>query len=689
MNDAGSSWSGAEPYDPMSASADHDFGSLIDFDTLDLDFPIDYTNGASDHDTSQQLADLADSLDVQHLQNHFSPAVSQDHRDGGAAMSSQQQQQQQSAMGGNEMPQSENSFFDFNMPQYTQGNVPPFSAAPDQIFRPHSGVPPTPNSVEIHANAARYLQQMDPQQALFDQRYQIRKEDAAFTPLVSPAVTPHDARFQIPDFTTVPGAYFSPLTSPALNAQQHQQHQQQTHSHASQYNTSGSSAATSPVDVDIDMLGEAAIPEPEPSRRLRSNKRHPPSRVRQSPIVKPSRRKGTLSSTVHPKEVSDLLEEAQRLNSARAPSSRHPVPRSCDSSGTESISPEPLSEMGPPPKPSSVTHSPAIVAKGNQSATPSQRACPATPASLMRLQQSPNIVAPQEMPPLEELTLPEAASADRPPLSCIDTITQEDDQPTPRIPARKTPKLGPLSTPSATAALSGKPSPMLSAISSPTSPGFALGTGRRADSKVGRTSKKRNSTSSALVSPALRPKISPSIKPLLPEGAVSDDTHALLLASKSNYQNILDGTTVPGVNYPTSLSTNLTSKRTSHKIAEQGRRNRINTALQEMQQLLPSPQIHARDARDAKSPDSSGGAQTNNSKAAKVESAIEYIKQLQKQCSEKDKLIDQKDLEMEALRRELAALRRSGSVGSSSNPAEIETQLKSESKSGSETENAT
>ena len=52
-------------------------------------------------------------------------------------------------------------------------------------------------------------------------------------------------------------------------------------------------------------------------------------------------------------------------------------------------------------------------------------------------------------------------------------------------------------------------------------------------------------------------------------------------------------------------------------------------------------------------------AQSNNSKAAKVESAIDYIKALQKQCSEKDKLLDQKEQEMEALRRELAALKRS------------------------------
>lgn len=112
--------------------------------------------------------------------------------------------------------------------------------------------------------------------------------------------------------------------------------------------------------------------------------------------------------------------------------------------------------------------------------------------------------------------------------------------------------------------------------------------------------------------------------------------------------------------YPTSLSTNLTSKRTSHKIAEQGRRNRINTALQEMQQLLPFAQQVKE--KEGKSPENS--IQSNNSKAAKVESAIGYIRELQQEVSDKDKLLAQKDQEMDALRKELAALRQSSSAGS-------------------------
>ena len=77
-----------------------------------------------------------------------------------------------------------------------------------------------------------------------------------------------------------------------------------------------------------------------------------------------------------------------------------------------------------------------------------------------------------------------------------------------------------------------------------------------------------------------------------------------------------------------------------------------------MQALLPSPHLGA---KECKSPESMTAAQSNNSKAAKVESAIDYIKALQKQCSDKDKLLNQKDQEMEALRKELAALKRSTS----------------------------
>jgi hypothetical protein len=227
----------------------------------------------------------------------------------------------------------------------------------------------------------------------------------------------------------------------------------------------------------------------ESGRRLRStNKRNAPrsananGRVRQSPIVKPGRRKATVSSLIPPKEVTELMQEAR---GGRPSSNGLDVPHNHDRSETDSISPEPMlsdmRDMRPPPKPTSLTQSPAMMAQIN-----GQGATPATPASLMRIHPSPNFSDTVEAPPMmEDLTLPE------------------------------TPTLNPLSTPGA--AMTGR-SPMIDAASTPTSPAFSMTNGKKSDPKFARNAKKRNSTCSTLVSPALRPKISPSIKPLLPNG---------------------------------------------------------------------------------------------------------------------------------------------------------------------------
>lgn len=227
------------------------------------------------------------------------------------------------------------------------------------------------------------------------------------------------------------------------------------------------------------------------------------------------------------------------------------------------------------------------------------------------------------------------------------------------------------------------------ALASPmsaTTPG-ALLMDKKADGGGGRGNKKRGSISangsgSNLASPAIRPKISPSIKPLLPEGsksllpasaarssllngltaALHSPTHALLLASKSSYQNLLEGNHQPGVSYPDSLSTGLTSKRTSHKVAEQGRRNRINEALKEMQALVPKEYLFGKNKNssiDDDSPEGGGGvellddkdgkedsAKSHSSKAATVESANVYIRKMQQKEAERDE-------EYERMRRRL------------------------------------
>jgi hypothetical protein len=159
---------------------------------------------------------------------------------------------------------------------------------------------------------------------------------------------------------------------------------------------------------------------------------------------------------------------------------------------------------------------------------------------------------------------------------------------------------------------------------------------------------------------------------------LTEDQHTLFLASRSNYQNLIEGTSLPGVSYPSDLPTQLTSKRTSHKIAEQGRRQRINFALTEMNKLLPkeSPVIGAKNGSGTNDDDDDdddddfkkggGGKGGGNSKAATVEAAIRYIHVLQakeaKVKEEKDKVAR----ENEQLRKRLEELEKKCASGPSS-----------------------
>lgn len=128
---------------------------------------------------------------------------------------------------------------------------------------------------------------------------------------------------------------------------------------------------------------------------------------------------------------------------------------------------------------------------------------------------------------------------------------------------------------------------------------------------------------------------------------ISSETSALYLASKSNYQHILDGTLLPGVSYPETLAENLSSKRTNHKLAEQGRRNRINNALREIETLIPVEFAQIRTAKEAAAcnvkPSEKEKEKAGNqaiSKASTVEMAIDYIKTLQHQLdSTKTRLV--------------------------------------------------
>ena len=364
-----------------------------------------------------------------------------------------------------------------------------------------------------------------------------------FTPLVSPAVTAYDAQLQYSEFS-LPGERFSPLVSPAIEGQS----QATQTSIPAAMRSSDTSDTTSPIDLNNDFNPSPPTSHAAPMRRTRRKtnptQKNPARSVKQSPAMKPqSRRKQASGTTIPPKEVSSIIEEARRSKLASTGSSKAsnnlPLPGSQDSSEAGSISPEPLSEvlMPPPatPKSSSNGRSPNLNAKqpANQSApAPSMTDEPATPASLMRirkqagkaastvhelskLKEQAAVAQSEHEQIMEDIALPEPAKKGRPMLSPIRTTNVNDDQTTPTMSGQKTPKLGTTSAPM-TATSSVFPSPQIKGTASPSTSGSI----KRPDSKLsGRESKKRASSSSVQVSPALRPRISPSIKPLLPEGS--------------------------------------------------------------------------------------------------------------------------------------------------------------------------
>lgn len=497
----------------------------------------------------------------------------------------------------------------------------------------------------------------------------------SFTPLVSPAVTPLENQFPVEQPFAVPNAYFSPLTSPALHAQ----------SDPMAMFDRGITATTtsSPEGMDLEANAPTVPPPsagdlPKKIRKSNTAKSRAKASVGKSPITKPQRKKTGSTPLMNAQALSELAETAgpqpqpSRQTQRQEPSSNASNSSAAGITDSEngSVSPETLSDMPPPPLPKSrsARPSPALQPQNNSTPTlgpslaprPAGKPSPATPASLMKLPSpsnanKPNGAAgsdPLAAENIENFELPESVSSgtfQKLALTPLITQTQSPNtsSPAPESASGRNTAFQPLPSPvfaKPAAAASASQSPQLAPGSSATTPNS-----RRTPQLAPRGSKKRPSISSSHVSPALRPRISPNIKPLLPGGVTAEDTASRLLASKSNYQNILEGNLVPGVSYPSELSTNLTSKRTSHKIAEQGRRNRINSALQEIATLLPMEALleskesggESGDKKDSKN----GGVP--NSKASTVELAIEYIKQLKQEVADAKKRAEEAEKKLE------------------------------------------
>lgn len=347
-----------------------------------------------------------------------------------------------------------------------------------------------------------------------------------FTPLVSPAVTPLDTQFQYPEYP-VPGEYFSPLTSPALEAQRHANQQ----SAYGALRNSDTSDTASPVDINIDFSAPIGT---QNSMALRKSKRKPSTvtkstgrAVKQSPSMKPqSKKKNSANSAIPSKGVPGIIEDAQNSKKlgvkASTPSIKLGLPYNNESSEAGSTSPEPLSDilMPPPatPRSSSSSRSPYLNATqpGSQSAPiMAMSGEAATPASLMKIRREAEIGgngSHEDAEPMEDITLPgPAETTGKPKLTPLDTSNGKLDQ-TPTFSAQSD-GITPQSAPGGSFGRGFFTSPRIPA--NLTSPNGILPKKSKA---TGRDSKKRTTNSSALVSPALRPKMSPSIKPLLPEG---------------------------------------------------------------------------------------------------------------------------------------------------------------------------
>ncbi|KAF1815369.1 hypothetical protein P152DRAFT_455081 [Eremomyces bilateralis CBS 781.70] len=722
--------------DPASAWVESDqFPSLSTMEPSDFDF-VGLPDGLDEFDFANLHFDQAfgTSPGAQGLSNLVSQ-TEENVMDGTNEGNERRPSQQEG--NGNGTLHLGQEFMDFHIePQYGNGGPQlgnKFGVTQEHGYLPQRMAPPTPTSMELTAaDAVIYINSLDPAtRSIVEQQFMRKNDVAQFTPLLSPVVPSNDSRNYAPSDYSSGGPLFSPLASPALmGLGDHSR----IYGRRSQAASTSSPGADAREDVDMfDNTTSHPIPAPpsRPKRAVRAPKATaaasrsaaPTPRLRQSPIVKPQRRKGA-STTLPPREVQALLGQSAHprapLSPASVPSFSFPGSRS--GSDGDSISPEPLTEvMGPPPKPASAAPSPNIMAKSGHRPLNQSHLAPATPASLLRSHQvampptshyqsptlSPNSAAQtvrQNPEPfvLDDLILPEAAaepSRTQPGSGSISTSRPANGpvsaSNTPRLSSAKRPELDQLHIPANTP---GKSSPLLTAsplatpssatprLSAASTTGQTPGNGGKANGR------KRGSVSGGtMASPALRPKISPSIKPLLPEGGpITPEAHAILLASKSNYHHILEGTALAGP-YPETLSRGLTSKRTSHKLAEQGRRNRINSALVEMQSLLPqspilnasrrgsvsglasgnaSPEFLAADAGaraggtagkdvdEGAEKGGKGGAQqlAGNSKAATVESAIAYIRLLQSEADERRRVLEEKDRELEELRRRVGAL---------------------------------
>jgi hypothetical protein len=281
-------------------------------------------------------------------------------------------------------------------------------------------------------------------------------------------VTPMDPNFPVDAGYTVPGAYFSPLTSPALHAQTEP---------LSVYDQRPSSTSTNSPGQDVEppAAQNSAADLSKKARKNNATKSSRKSNVRQSPISKPQRRKTQPSQAMVSQVLSEINEPSSAANGNQADKQASAsVPMATEETEENgSVSPETLSDMPPPPipQPRSAGRSPYInPQKSGHTAgfatSTSGNPSPATPATLMKLpvsngaeSTSSNPVEPTMTEAIENFELPESVNFSKPKLSPLDTQSMVLSPPEPS--SAKTP-FQPLPSP-----VFAKPSAAASSSQSP------------------------------------------------------------------------------------------------------------------------------------------------------------------------------------------------------------------------------
>lgn len=166
-------------------------------------------------------------------------------------------------------------------------------------------------------------------------------------------MTPLETQFRLPEYT-IPGEYFTPLTSPALEAQNANSNNGYPFSQGGQM--SDVPFMQSPVDSAV-----AASSAPSSPGLVRKHRRQPSTANRfsarakkqQSPSMRPQARKKSLLSINHDEVLNGLSQEEQSGSKSK-PNGASGLRFGSNESSQDSVSPEPLSEPLMPPDRKSV-----------------------------------------------------------------------------------------------------------------------------------------------------------------------------------------------------------------------------------------------------------------------------------------------------------------------------------------------